>query len=133
MIVDDVWAMVGSDNLNRRSWSYDSELSIGVLDAELDAREPTDPAGLGDGARTFARNLRLRLWREHLDRDAHDVADLLRPAEAFETFRRQADQTRRGSDTPGEARRHGRLPGRRPHGHAGPWLGRAALAGNQAR
>ncbi len=43
VIVDDVWAMVGSDNLNRRSWSHNSELSIGVLDAELDAREPADP------------------------------------------------------------------------------------------
>ena len=32
VVVDDVWAMVGSDNLNRRSWSHDSELSIAVLD-----------------------------------------------------------------------------------------------------
>jgi phosphatidylserine/phosphatidylglycerophosphate/cardiolipin synthase-like enzyme len=113
VIVDDVWAMVGSDNLNRRSWSHDSELSIGVLDSELDAREPHDPAGLGDGARAFARELRLRLWREHLDRDAHDVADLLHPAEAFETFRRQAEQLaawhetgRRGSRPPGRVSPH---------------------------
>ena len=112
VIVDDVWAMVGSDNLNRRSWSHDSELSIGVLDAELDAREPRDPAGLGDGARTFARNLRLRLWREHLDRDAHDVADLLHPAEAFETFRRQAEQLAAWHET-------GR-PGSRPPGRVSP-------------
>jgi phosphatidylserine/phosphatidylglycerophosphate/cardiolipin synthase-like enzyme len=84
--------MVGSDNLNRRSWSHDSELSIAVLDAERDARPPLDPAGLGDGARTFARDLRLRLWREHLDRgDADaDIANLLDPAEAFAAFRRQA-------------------------------------------
>ena len=54
-IVDDVWAMVGLDNLNRRSWSHDSELSIGVLDSTRDARAPADPAGLGDGA-----HLRLR-------------------------------------------------------------------------
>jgi len=113
VIVDDVWAMVGSDNLNRRSWSHDSELSIGVLDSELDAREPHDPAGLGDGARAFARELRLRLWREHLDRDAHDVADLLHPAEAFETFRRQAEQLAawhetgmRGSRPPGRVSPH---------------------------
>ena len=92
VVADDVWAMVGSDNLNRRSWSHDSELSIAVLDAERDARPPLDPAGLGDGARTFARDLRLRLWREHLDRgDADaDVANLLDPAEAFAAFRRQA-------------------------------------------
>ena len=91
VVVDDVWAMVGSDNLNRRSWSHDSELSIAVLDSELDAREPCDPAGLGDGTRAFARDLRLRLWREHLDRDAEDTADLLDPREAFAAFRRQAE------------------------------------------
>ena len=91
-IVDDVWAMVGSDNLNRRSWSHDSELSIGVLDPTRDTRPPADPAGLGDGARTFARDLRLRLWCEHLDRDAADVADLLDPAEAFAAFRQQAER-----------------------------------------
>ncbi len=90
VIVDDVWAMVGSDNLNRRSWSHDSELSIAVLDAERDSREPRDPAGLGDGARTFARDLRLRLWREHLDRSPEDMADLLDPEEACAAFRRQA-------------------------------------------
>jgi phosphatidylserine/phosphatidylglycerophosphate/cardiolipin synthase-like enzyme len=92
VIVDDVWAMIGSDNLNRRSWSHDSELSISVLGSDLDPREPRDPAGLGDGARTFARDLRLRLWREHLDRDAGEVADLLRPEEAFAAFRRQAER-----------------------------------------
>ena len=92
VVVDDVWAMIGSDNLNRRSWSHDSELSIGVLDSELDPRDPRDPAGLGDGARTFARDLRLRLWREHLDRDAADLADLMHPEQAFAAFRQQAEQ-----------------------------------------
>jgi phosphatidylserine/phosphatidylglycerophosphate/cardiolipin synthase-like enzyme len=91
VVVDDVWAMVGSDNLNRRSWSHDSELSIGVLDSSRDPREPADPAGLGDCARTFARDLRLRLCCEHLDRQTSDVADLLDPKEAFAAFRRQAD------------------------------------------
>ncbi len=89
-IVDDVWAIIGSDNLNRRSWSHDSELSIAVLDADPDQRAPLDPAGLGDGARTFARDLRLRLWREHLDRDDGDDSDLLEPVEAFSVFARQA-------------------------------------------
>ncbi|MDQ2875616.1 MAG: phospholipase D-like domain-containing protein, partial [Actinomycetota bacterium] len=88
VVADDVWAMVGSDNLNRRSWSHDSELSIAVLDAERDARAPLDPGGLGDGARTFARDLRLRLWREHLDRTYDDLANLLDPGEAFAAFRR---------------------------------------------
>ena len=90
VVADDVWAMIGSDNLNRRSWSHDSELSVAVLDAGRDTRSPRDPAGLGDGARTFARDLRLRLWREHLDRGEDDVADLLEPREAFAAFARQA-------------------------------------------
>jgi phosphatidylserine/phosphatidylglycerophosphate/cardiolipin synthase-like enzyme len=92
VVVDDVWAMIGSDNLNRRSWSHDSELSIGVLDAERDPREPRDPAGLSDGARVFARDLRLRLCQEHLDRDPDDVADLLDPRDVFAAFQRQAQQ-----------------------------------------
>ena len=66
-VVDDVWATVGSDNFNRRSWTHDSELTAAVVDSRHDPREPRDPAGLGDGARTFARDLRLELWREHLE------------------------------------------------------------------
>ena len=31
-VIDDIWATVGSDNLNRRSWTHDSELSCAVLD-----------------------------------------------------------------------------------------------------
>jgi phosphatidylserine/phosphatidylglycerophosphate/cardiolipin synthase-like enzyme len=85
VIVDDVWAMVGSDNLNRRSWTHDSELSCAVLDETFDLREPRDPAGLGDRARVFARDLRLELLREHLDRapDGSQDADLLDGATAF--------------------------------------------------
>ncbi len=85
VIIDDVWAMVGSDNLNRRSWTHDSELSCAVLDATRDHREPLDPADLGDGARTFARDLRLELAREHLDRpaDGSQDADLLEAASFF--------------------------------------------------
>lgn len=88
VVIDDIWAMVGSDNMNRRSWTHDSELSCAVLDSTLDRREPTDPAGHGDGARVFARDLRLQLWREHLDRAADDGQDqdLLEPAEAFEAM-----------------------------------------------
>ena len=81
-VIDDVWACTGSANLNRRSWSHDSELSCAVLDSTPDEREPQDPAGLGDGARRYARELRQRLMREHLDRDDGDDADLVDPRTA---------------------------------------------------
>jgi len=78
-VIDDVWATVGSDNLNRRSWTHDSELSCAVIDSELDDRIPLDPGGLGDQSRKFARTLRLSLWAEHLARTADDP-DLLDPS-----------------------------------------------------
>ncbi len=91
-IVDDVWAAVGSDNFNRRSWTHDSELTAAIVDDEKDTREPTDPAGLGDGARVFARELRLELMREHLDREIGDEADLIDPSSCFDAARDSADR-----------------------------------------
>ncbi len=86
-IVDDVWMMVGSDNMNRRSWTHDSELSCAVLDQVHDEREPLDPAGLGDGARRLARETRLQLWREHLGRTATTGDDdLVDPDAGFAAF-----------------------------------------------
>ena len=90
-VIDDVWMIVGSDNVNRRSWTHDSELSCAVIDATLDEREPRDPAGLGDGARRVARDTRLHLWREHLGRDDGDDVDLVDPESAFAAFRRVSD------------------------------------------
>src|SRR5664280_120470 len=87
-IVDDTWATIGSDNFNRRSWTHDSELSAAVLDDTRDPRAPRDPAGLGDGARTYARDLRLQLTREHLDRGDDD--GLIDPLGAFDELRRSA-------------------------------------------
>jgi phosphatidylserine/phosphatidylglycerophosphate/cardiolipin synthase-like enzyme len=58
-IVDDTWATIGSDNFNRRSWTHDSELSAVVLDPD----------------ERFARDLRLTLAAEHLDRDPGDGMD----------------------------------------------------------
>ena len=37
-VIDDVWASVGSDNFNRRSWSSDSEIACAVQDVRV---EPT--------------------------------------------------------------------------------------------
>ncbi len=55
-VIDDLWASAGSDNFNRRSWTHDSELSAVVLDED------------------YARDLRLTLAAEHLDR-LGDVAE----------------------------------------------------------
>jgi phosphatidylserine/phosphatidylglycerophosphate/cardiolipin synthase-like enzyme len=115
-VIDDVWASVGSDNFNRRSWSHDSEIACAVVDAARDPRQPIDPAGLGDGARKYARDLRLQLWREHLGRADGDDRDLLDPAEAVSKFREAAlalDRWhiggRRGERPPGRVRPHPRV------------------------
>ena len=98
-VVDDVWACVGSDNLNRRSWTHDSELSCAVLDA--------------DGV--FARDLRLRLLREHLDRAADgsqdggladpvsSVDEIVAAAEALDDWHTSG---RQGPRPPGRLRPH---------------------------
>jgi len=108
-VIDDVWAAVGSDNLNRRSWTHDSELCCAVLDATPDGRPPADPGGLGDQARRYARELRLVLAREHLDRAGGDDADLVDPVSAAAAFGRAAAAL----DSWHAAGRHGpRPPGR---------------------
>ncbi|MDM4718362.1 phospholipase D-like domain-containing protein [Micromonospora sp. WMMA1363] len=126
-VVDDVWATVGSDNLNLRSWTYDSELSCAVVDDTRDRRDPVDPAGIGDGARVFARELRLRLLREHLDRDPDggEDADLLDPTDAVNAVTAAADALQRWYDG-GQAgpRPPGRLRPYRP-GPLLPWYTRA--------
>ncbi|MFY1669748.1 phospholipase D family protein [Plantactinospora sp. WMMB334] len=108
-VVDDVWSSVGSDNFNRRSWTHDSELSCAVLDDTRDEREPRDPAGLGDGARRFARDLRLALLREHLDRPPGGDDDLLDPASAIRAVDKAANALR---DWHAAGRRGPRPPGR---------------------
>ena len=91
-VVDDVWASVGSDNFNRRSWTHDSELSAVVVDRST--------YGDDDGEHgAYARRLRLALAAEHLDRsfdpevDASDEASLLAvmadcvdPLDMFEAY-----------------------------------------------
>jgi len=85
-VIDDVWSCVGSDNFNRRSWTHDSELGCAVIDDARDPREPADPGGLGDGARVFARDLRVGLAREHLGRAEGDDRDLIDPAAMVRAF-----------------------------------------------
>jgi phosphatidylserine/phosphatidylglycerophosphate/cardiolipin synthase-like enzyme len=111
-VVDDRWATVGSDNLNLRSWTHDSEVSCAVMD---EAR-PGMP-----------QRLRLMLAREHLDRAGGDDADLRDPAGAFAAFARAADALDTwyaggcaGPRPAGRLRRY-RLP-------TDPWWTRAAAA-----
>jgi phosphatidylserine/phosphatidylglycerophosphate/cardiolipin synthase-like enzyme len=114
-VVDDIWASVGSDNFNRRSWTHDSELSSTVLDTTRDPREPRDPAGTGEGARTFPRDLRLSLAREHLDlaADRSEDEEVLDPADFVDVLNERAaaldawhDGGRRGQRPPGRLREH---------------------------
>lgn len=77
-VVDDVWASVGSANLNRRSWTYDSELTAAVVDES--------ESGTGG----FAAGLRRRLWREHLCRAEGDDADLVDAVEGSAVLRKAA-------------------------------------------
>ena len=112
-VVDDVWASIGSDNVNRRSWTHDSELSCAVLDEDRDSRDPQVMDSHGDGARTFARNLRLQLAREHLDREPGDDADLIDARSVFEAFAESAAAVQRWHD---DGRTGPRPPGRlRPY------------------
>ncbi|KHL16045.1 phosphatidylserine/phosphatidylglycerophosphate/cardiolipin synthase-like enzyme [Mumia flava] len=102
-VIDDRWAATGSDNFNRRSWTHDSELTAAVLDD------------------TYARDLRLRLAAEHLDR-LDDVlggselktvmADCLSSHAMFDKYGEYADALdawyrdgRRGPRPPGRLRR----------------------------
>ena len=91
----------------------DEQLTAAVLDRTRDTREPVDPGGLGDGARRFARELRLQLWREHLDRADGGDGDLLDPEVAVAALWAQAEELDRWH----EGGRSGpRPPGRlRPH------------------
>jgi phosphatidylserine/phosphatidylglycerophosphate/cardiolipin synthase-like enzyme len=103
-IVDDTWVTVGSGNVNRRSWTYDSELSCAVL-------------GQAAGGDCLARDLRLALAREHLDRAKGDDADLYDPHETFDAFAASARALdawhaggKRGPRPPGRLRRHHPTP-----------------------
>jgi phosphatidylserine/phosphatidylglycerophosphate/cardiolipin synthase-like enzyme len=55
-IIDDRWMTIGSANLNEHSFFNDTEMNIVTCDAAV------------------ARETRLRLWAEHLERDPGDVA-----------------------------------------------------------
>jgi phosphatidylserine/phosphatidylglycerophosphate/cardiolipin synthase-like enzyme len=102
-IVDDTWLAVGSANLNEHSLFNDTEVDVVTCDAGL------------------ARDTRLRLWAEHLERDRDAVAgdparvvdELWRPiaAEQLERRRAGAPLTHHLVALPGVSRRADRLRG----------------------
>ena len=80
MIVDDLWASIGSSNLGYRSMTYDGEINCDVLDGAI-AR----------GVRRYARDFRIALWREHLRLGAGGAATILDPRRGFEMLRAAAE------------------------------------------
>jgi phosphatidylserine/phosphatidylglycerophosphate/cardiolipin synthase-like enzyme len=96
-IVDDAWLTVGSANLNEHSFFNDTEMNVVTCDPRL------------------AREARLRLWAEHLERSVEEVSG--EPAQVVDTLWRpiaeqQLERRRRGEplthrllELPGVSRR----------------------------
>jgi len=76
VIVDDVFASIGSVNLNRRGLYNDSEVGVCIVDGAT-----------RQGGRRFAVDLRRRLWAEHLGLSPSDprLDDPVVAAALFET------------------------------------------------
>ncbi|MFL6150997.1 MAG: phospholipase D family protein [Ornithinibacter sp.] len=68
-VIDDVWASVGSDNFNRRSWSSDSEVACAVQDLRVSDRSMPVPRD------SFALRVRRELVAEHVGIHPDDVPD----------------------------------------------------------
>lgn len=72
LIVDDIYASVGSANFNARSMTNDTELQLGIVDTQL----VTTPIGaIPIRVCKFAHDLRCALWAEHLECSADRVVD----------------------------------------------------------
>jgi phosphatidylserine/phosphatidylglycerophosphate/cardiolipin synthase-like enzyme len=80
MVVDDIWASIGSSNVGYRSMTYDSELNCDVIDGAIVR-----------GARRYARNFRVELWREHLRLGPGGGPMVLDPRRGFEMLRAAAE------------------------------------------
>ena len=143
-IIDDRWASVGSDNLNRRSWSSDSEISCLVMDERTDGLEDGEPAP----SDSFALRLRRELCAEHLGIAEEDVPD--DPHELFDLLVDSAsaqDDWYAGSAAPdphGLGKALAKVRARRRHtpwtrararqraaSAAGAWLSRASETGER--
>jgi phosphatidylserine/phosphatidylglycerophosphate/cardiolipin synthase-like enzyme len=85
-IVDDRWITIGSANLNAHSLFNDSEMNLVSCDPGL------------------ARDTRLRLWAEHLERDVADVAG--EPAAVVDELWRPIAREQLERDRRGDLRTH---------------------------
>lgn len=80
MVVDDLWASIGSSNLGYRSLTYDTEINCDVVDGEIVR-----------GVRRYARNFRVELWRGHLRLGQGGGPLLVDPRRGFEMLRAAAE------------------------------------------
>lgn len=107
-IIDHRWASVGSDNLNRRSWTSDSEIACTVVDDRGDLGDPAP-------ADAFPRVLLRTLVAEHLGCDPDEVPG--DPHELFDAMVAAANALDEWYDGDGADRRtgvRGLLADRRP-------------------
>ena len=72
VIVDDTWFTIGSANLTRRSWTFDSEINVACIDERLRR-----------GGHQSARQLRVDLLAEHLQLLPVETPLLDEPRDAF--------------------------------------------------
>ena len=93
-VFDDELAVIGSANCNRRGWEHDTEIDAFIFDDRVPATATT---------RTFAQQMRMDLWSEHLSlppsRFVDGVASAslwLRPGTTARVMRYCPDE---GSDT----------------------------------
>ena len=121
-IIDGLWASVGSDNFNRRSWSSDSEVSVAVQDARI------AEGGVAAPRDAFALRLRRELVGEHLGVDPDEVPD--DPDEIWDLMGAAADalDAYYGDGEPGRGRVHVPRPRAPLKGTAVRWRRRARAA-----
>jgi phosphatidylserine/phosphatidylglycerophosphate/cardiolipin synthase-like enzyme len=87
-VVDDTWAIVGSDNFNRRSWTHDSELSCAVIDQSAGSAAAPAAGATCQRAAGYAATLRGVLAGEHLGSQQASAGPAGRAA--FDAFRQAA-------------------------------------------
>jgi phosphatidylserine/phosphatidylglycerophosphate/cardiolipin synthase-like enzyme len=80
MMVDDVWASIGSSNCGYRSMTYDTEINCDVVDGAIER-----------GRHRYPTDLRVRLWAEHLGLAPNERHLVLDPRAGFELLRRAAE------------------------------------------